>query len=102
MSIPPSISGLSNGDNIRVAIYHSLRLGTVPLAELTPILAGYLAFPSYTADQIADGNHAENPVHKRAGKAVSDSTNSRLAVASGSGQTDPWRVYEPSLSVTPA
>lgn len=99
--MPPAISGLSDDLDIRIVLFQSLRFVTVALSELSPVLSRRMAFPTYTAAEIADGNHEVNTTNKQAGKAVWDTTNNRLLVASGSDQIDPWQVFEPSTSIVP-
>lgn len=100
--IPPAISGVTDDANIRVAIYNSLKLATMAMPDFAPMVALRIAFPSYTADEIADGNHDVNTENKAAGHAVWDTTNNRLMIASGSSQIAPWYVADGSTSVTPA
>lgn len=99
---PPAISGVTDDGNIRVAIYNSLRLATMAMSDFAPMVAQRLAFPSYAAANIADGNHAVNTENKAAGHAVWDTTNNRLMIASGTSQIAPWYVADGSLSITPA
>lgn len=62
---------------------------------------GYV-FPSYTAAQVADSTHAVNTSGKVVGKAVFDTTNTRLMIATGTGATDNWAVADGSATVTPS
>ena len=59
-------------------------------------------FRSYAATAIANQANAVNTTDKAAGKAVWDSTNNRIMVASGSGVADAWYVADGSASVTPS
>ena len=61
-----------------------------------------IRFPSYTATDIAAVGNAVNTANKAAGKAVWDTTNNRLMVASGSSAASPWYVCDGSASVTPS
>lgn len=101
-AMPPAVSGVSDDGNIRVAIYQSLRLVTMAFADFAPLLHQRFAFEAFTAAQIADGNHTVNTVNKSAGRAVWDTTNNRVMVASGSSQIAPWYLADGSVSVTPA
>lgn len=102
MTAPSAISGIGNAANIRVALYQSLRQVMTPLPNFATVLSPLLAFEARTAAEIADGNHAVNTANKQAGKAVWDTTNNRLMVASGTSQIAPWYVADGSVSITPA
>lgn len=99
---PSAISGIGNAANIRVGLYQSLRQVMTPLPNFATVLAPLLAFEARTAAEIADGNHAVNTANKQAGKAVWDTTNNRLMVASGTSQIAPWYIADGSSSITPA
>lgn len=62
---------------------------------------GYI-FPSYTAAQIAAKANAINTTRKVVGKAVWDTTNNRLMVATGTSDVSNWEICDGSGSVTPA
>jgi len=65
-------------------------------------VAGGFVLPSYAATAIADIGDAVNTSNKEAGKAVWDTTNNRLLVASGASAASAWYVADSSTSVTPA
>ena len=61
-----------------------------------------LRFRAMTSTGIADITNAVNTTDKADGKAVWDSTNNRIMVASGPAAADPWYYADGSGSVTPA
>lgn len=98
----PSVSGVSDFSRTRAVLFQSGRMVHVAMADFSDMIAMTFGFPTYTAAQIADGNHAVNTAAKEAGRAVWDTTNNRLMVASGTSQIAPWYIADGSVSVTPA
>ena len=63
---------------------------------------GYDVFKTETAANIASVAHAINTTGKAQGRAVLDTTNNRLMIASGSAAAAAWYYADGSASVTPA
>ena len=61
-----------------------------------------MLFQVFAATDISDAAHPLNTQIKAQGRAVFDSTNNRIMVASGGAATDAWYVADGSASVTPA
>jgi len=59
-------------------------------------------FPTATAAAIAAVGNVVNTHLKRAGRAIFDTTNNRLMIATGSAAADTWRVADNSATVTPS
>lgn len=59
-------------------------------------------FPPYGAANIADAAHAVNTTDKVAGKAIFDTANGRVLVASGGAATDPWNLMDGTVAVNPS
>lgn len=98
----PSVSGVTDFSRTRAVLFQSGRMVHIAMADFSDLIATTFGFQTFTAAQIADGNHAVNTADKDAGRAVWDTTNNRLMIASGSSQIAPWYVADGSLSITPA
>ena len=59
-------------------------------------------FPSYTAAQIAAIANAVNTASKFVGKAVFDTTNGRIMVATGATAGSTWKAADGGVTVTPS
>jgi hypothetical protein len=64
--------------------------------------AGGINFPAYTAAAIAALGNAVNTANKAAGKAVFDTTNGRIMIATGSTAASSWKTADGATTVTPA
>lgn len=60
-----------------------------------------LELDSYTATEISDATSEANTVGKYTGRMIYDSTNSAIAVANGSNDTDTWSRFTVATTVTP-
>lgn len=59
--------------------------------------------PTYTSTDIADSSHGVNTsINKRQGVMIWDSTNDKMKVATGAGDTDTWVDADGTNAVTPA
>ncbi|WP_417720116.1 hypothetical protein [Salipiger sp.] len=63
--------------------------------------AGGIGFAPVAADALGDARHAVNTRGKAAGRAVFDSTNARVLVASGGAPRDPWHLFDGTPAVRP-
>src|SRR5690606_29989497 len=64
--------------------------------------SGGMRFPPYGISAIANAAHAVNTTDKGAGKAVYDTANGRVLVATGSAPTDPWNLMSGTVAVNPS
>ena len=102
MNTPAAVSGVTDFTRTRAVLFQSGRMVHVAMTDFSDMIASTFGFQALTAAEIADGNHAVNTENKEAGRAVWDTTNNRLMIASGTSQIAPWYIADGSLSITPA
>lgn len=102
----------NNNDAIEAAMENTLsRDGTSPNQMAADLdmngnsILNYtviITFENETATNIADVSNAINTTNKAQGRAVWDSTNNKLKVATGSATTDTWVDADGTNAVTPS